>query len=474
LFSPTRFAIVLLIALGVVYFYGLTRTGALGPDEPRYAAIGREMARSGDWVTPRLWGKPWFEKPPLVYWMTALATKAGLGPEAAPRLPLAFLSYGFVLFFYFFTRREFGPAEALYATAVLGTSAGWIAYSYVAVTDVPMSVFTCAALLLCFDWIRGAGGSLARAAAVGALLGAGVLAKGLVPLVLFVPVLWPMRRRFAHLLVIGAACLIVAGPWYALCTARNGWPFLEEFFVRHHFERMTSDSLQHVRPFWFYLPVLLGAVFPWTPLYALLGRGLFRDPRLRATGLWLVFAFLFFSAAENKLPGYMVPLVPGLSLVLGLGLGWARKTRIPLFLSGLLLAATPAAASILPQALQVGLSRAPLGMVNLWWTGAFVLAAAVPLWLEFRGRRTDALFSVAAAACLAFLYIKVMALPATDRVRPFYAEQRDWLDGACLQDVGRDERYILQYYAHREFPTCKENRSGSKIMEVGSRLILLN
>ena len=58
--------------LVVLYFYGLTTTGLLGPDEPRYAAIGREMAISGDWVTPRLWGQPWFEKPALLYWMTAI------------------------------------------------------------------------------------------------------------------------------------------------------------------------------------------------------------------------------------------------------------------------------------------------------------------------------------------------------------------------------------------------------------------
>ncbi len=474
MFSPTRLAIVLLIALGIVYFYGLTRTGVLGPDEPRYAAIGIEMAHSGDWVTPRLWGKPWFEKPPLVYWATAIAWKAGFGLETAPRLPVALLSYAFVVFFYFFVRRDFGPTEALYATAVLGTSAGWIAYTYVAVTDVPMSVFTCAALLLCFEWLQGGEGSVVRAVIVGVLLGLGVLAKGLVPLVLFAPVVWPMRRRFWHLCVIGAACLLVAGPWYALCTIRNGWPFIDEFFIRHHFARVTSSSLQHVRPFWFYLPVLLGAVFPWTPLYALLGRGLFRDARLRATGVWLLFALLFFSVAKNKLPGYLVPLIPGLSLVLGLALGWARKTRIPLFLSAVFLALTPATVSILPQALAVGLSRAPLHALNIWGTAAFVLAAVVPLWLEFRGRRTEALASVAAVACAAFLYVKVQALPATDVVRPFFYKHANWLNGVCLQDVGRDERYILQYYAGREFPDCKKDEPASKIMEVGSQLILLD
>ncbi len=464
----------LLLVLAAVYFDGLTRTGMIGPDEPRYAAIGRAMAASGDWVTPRLWGSAWFEKPPMLYWMTAVATKAGLGPDLAPRLPLAVLGYGFLVAFYFLVRREFGPTEALYATGVLGTSVGWIAYSYVAVTDIPMSAFFCAALLLTFEWIGGGEGSPGRAIAVGALLGLAVLAKGLVPLVLFAPVVWPLRRRIGILAIIGTACILVAAPWYALCTFQNGTAFLIDFFWKHHFERFASDSLQHVRPFWFYGPVLLGAVLPWTPLMALIRPGLFRDPRLRFSGYWLLWALLFFSASKNKLPGYLIPLLPLASLVLGLALGWARKTRVPLFASAVLLAIAPVAAGILPDALDVGLSRAPLAHFDGRWIFAFLLAAAAPLWLEFRSRRTEALAAAALLASAAFLYVRIVALPATDRVRPFYAQHAHWLEGACLQDVGRDARYALQYYAGHEMPDCTTPGESPKIMQVGSRLILLD
>src|SRR5438046_4773933 len=90
-----------------LYFFHLTATGMLGPDEPRYAAVGREMARSGDWVTPRLWGEAWFEKPALLYWMTGAGFRLGLGDELAPRLPVALLSLLFLAFFPLFLRREF-------------------------------------------------------------------------------------------------------------------------------------------------------------------------------------------------------------------------------------------------------------------------------------------------------------------------------------------------------------------------------
>src|SRR5208282_1750183 len=94
--------------LFILYFFGLTRTGLLGPDEPRYAAIGRSMAQTGVWVTPRLWGMPWFEKPPLLYWTAALAFKAGLDPDLAPRLPVALISVAFLVYFFIALRREFG------------------------------------------------------------------------------------------------------------------------------------------------------------------------------------------------------------------------------------------------------------------------------------------------------------------------------------------------------------------------------
>src|ERR1700678_2920842 len=90
-----------------LYFFGRPAAGIVGPDEPRYASIGREMARSGDWITPRLWGLPWFEKPALLYWMTGVAFRIGLGPDIGPRLPVALMSVAFLAFYWWILRREF-------------------------------------------------------------------------------------------------------------------------------------------------------------------------------------------------------------------------------------------------------------------------------------------------------------------------------------------------------------------------------
>ena len=111
------------LPLLLLYLLHLGGVGFLGPDEPRYASVGREMARSGDWITPRLDGQPWFEKPPLTYWLTAAGHLAGLPDEWAARLPEALISTAFLVFFYFTLAREFTPRMALAATAILATSA---------------------------------------------------------------------------------------------------------------------------------------------------------------------------------------------------------------------------------------------------------------------------------------------------------------------------------------------------------------
>ena len=125
--------------LAILYFTGLSAAGMLGPDEPRYASIGREMARSGDWITPRLWGVAWFEKPALLYWMTGAAFRLGFNEDLAPRVPVALLSVLFLIFFQWILSREFGARAAWTATVVLGTSAAWLGYSFIGTTDLPMA-----------------------------------------------------------------------------------------------------------------------------------------------------------------------------------------------------------------------------------------------------------------------------------------------------------------------------------------------
>ncbi|MGH9581676.1 MAG: ArnT family glycosyltransferase, partial [Bryobacteraceae bacterium] len=260
-------------AIAALYLYDLNGVGLLGPDEPRYAAIGRAMAQSGRFITPELWGKPWFEKPPLLYWMTAAGTAAGLGPELAARLPVALLSLACLVISYFLLRREFGSRAAAVSTALLATSAGWLAYSNLCLTDLPMAACFSLAVFAALPLLRAQSGASRNAwhfAAIGALLGLAALAKGLVPVALAVPFVWFLRRFWRQWWVAVSAFLVIALPWFVAVYLANGNVFLKQFFWKQHIERLYSPVLRHVQPWYFYFLVLLLALFPWTPLAGLL------------------------------------------------------------------------------------------------------------------------------------------------------------------------------------------------------------
>jgi 4-amino-4-deoxy-L-arabinose transferase-like glycosyltransferase len=454
----------LLISSGVglffLYFFGLTRTGLLGPDEPRYAAIGRAMAATGDWVTPRLWGAPWFEKPALLYWMTAAGFKAGLGADWAPRLPVALISVAFLIYFFIALRHEFGDRAAWYSTTILATSAGWLAYSHVAVTDLPMSATFAAAMLAILHGIFTGASSLRRSLAAGVLLGLAVLAKGLVPLVLFIPVLWFLRHRIRDLAVIFGAAALVAAPWYLLVTLRNGAPFLEEFFWKHHFGRFLSGALQHQRPIWFYVPVLLAGLFPWTPLLVLLfSARLFKDRRAQFLLAWCAWGFLFFSVSRNKLPGYLLPLLPPVAALLGIAAAEARarspKLMALLAASAALLCLVPPLENALPQALLTGLSHTPLQLATLWIVPGLLIGLGCA-YFEKSGHRDVAVAVAAGFTVVAIATIVWRVYPELDRQ---VSGRALWLGPSqsitCLPPTNRSQRYSIDYYSDRDLPDCK-------------------
>ncbi len=453
-----RWAIALVCggALFFLYFFGLTRTGLLGPDEPRYAAIGRAMAQTGDWITPRLWGKPWFEKPPLLYWMTSVGFKAGLDQDLAPRLPVALASVAFLIYFFVALRREFGEHGAFYAAAILATSAGWLAFSHVSVTDVPMSAAFAAAMLIV---MRGSLTDARDSVAAGVLLGLAVLAKGLVPIALFVPAIWFLRHRLRDLLVVFATAAVIAAPWYVAVTWRNGTPFLEEFFWKHHFARYVSGALLHERPFWFYLPVALAGLFPWTPFVLLLfSKRLYIDPRVRFLAAWFAWGFLFFSFSRNKLPGYLLPLLPPVAALLGLAIAKVpeRTAKMAALVSACaaLLWFIPTIQDLLPQALLSGFSRAPIHLSLAWIFPALSVTLSCAI-LERTQHRIQAMALIALVITLSIVRLVWQTYPILDqKVSP----RRFWLTHAgsitCSSEEDRSWHYGLNYYAGRDLPDC--------------------
>jgi 4-amino-4-deoxy-L-arabinose transferase-like glycosyltransferase len=459
-----------LLALGVYFllFDGMSRRGLVGPDEPRYAEVAREMAVSGDWVTPRLGGEPWFEKPALLYWMGAAAQGLGIEDDRATRLPVALLSVAFLAFFYRRLKREFDSETAEFSTLMLATMAGWVAFSQVGGFDLPLSASLSASLVLLLPWIQESSAASRRLLpAFGALLGVSVLAKGLVGPALatlaLLPTLWqrglrPVAADLFHPRATGPF-LAVTLPWYVFCYLRNGSGFLEEFFLIHHWDRLSDPAIQHVQPIWFYVPVLLVALLPWTPLLAVPPTAAMRkDPRVHFLAAWAIGTFVFFSLPVNKLPGYLLPMLPPVALLCGLGVAARKSSRLGLTISAALLGLMPVAASLLPAALADGLTDAwPPETLSPVWLALTALAAVAVAVLSWLGRRRAAVAVLAACAALSFILLKWQTFPAISEragARPLWRQIEPQLDKTCLGDVRRHVADGLRYYSHRRLPDC--------------------
>jgi len=336
--------VVVLAAVCGAYLYGLGSAPLLGPDEPRYAQVAREMYARGDWVTPTLAGRNWFEKPALLYWLMVAAYRALGVTELAARLGSALAGLSTVLFVGWTARRaEFESGEGLRGfgitvAAVAGSTLGLLVFAHAASFDTILTatVSGCLACLYSSEVTRDVRGSSRRSSLVGFYLfvGASLLAKGLVGLVLpggVALVYFLLRRRLSGIFRMGLLwgvplALLVAATWYAPVLIKHGQDFVEQFFVQHHFARFVSNRYHHPQPFYFYLPITLMLALPWTAFLVggVWGAGSV-NPRaedaaskLRVLALaWLVVPVIFFSASGSKLPGYVLPAIPGAAILAG-------------------------------------------------------------------------------------------------------------------------------------------------------------
>ena len=449
------------VAISLLYLYHLDGVGLLGPDEPRYAAIGRAMFQEGDLVTPRLWGSPWFEKPPLLYWMVAAGTATGLNPDLASRVPVALLSLAFLAISFWLLRHEFDTEVAALSTALLATSAGWMAYSGLCLTDLPMAVFFSLAVLLALPLVRGEPHTTLlewRFILIGACLGLATLAKGLVPLALCVPFLWFLRRFWRRWWVALFSCAVVAGPWYVAVYAANGNRFIEDFFWKHHVQRLYSASLQHVQPWYYYFPVLLGGLFPWTPLIGLLAfpRASW-DDRKRFLASVFCFGFLLFSISLNKLPGYLLPLFPVMFVLLASQFAskdTARNHQLWLLPCALLISLIPMLTQLLPEWLSGGrLSSLPITSftpVDLFYV---IVSAAI----VFVAPRSWTVLLLILCISWGGIHLKHIAYPVLDQkvsVRGLWRDIKGLPGAICDAGLDREWQYGLAFYRGSPVPHC--------------------
>ena len=339
--------LVVLALVGICAPLGLRPLG--NPDEGRYTEIPREMAESGDFVTPRLNGLKYFEKPPLLYWLSAVTFKTfGLNHFTARLWNGLFAVLGLVLA-YAAGRDLYGRAAGIAAATVLGTCLLYYAISQIVILDMAVSVTISGALFAFICGIRREPGAPRRWCflACYAFMALAVLSKGLIGVALpgAVMFLWTLllnrwRSLFPLHLVLGSLLfLAIALPWHVL-VARANAEFFDFYFIHEHFERFTSKAHKRFEPWWFLIPCLLVGLFPWLFFSiqavhdAIKGGWKERGKHAEAWFLliWIVFIMAFFSKSQSKLIPYVLPVFPAVAVLFGryFASAWKDNTYRPL------------------------------------------------------------------------------------------------------------------------------------------------
>jgi 4-amino-4-deoxy-L-arabinose transferase-like glycosyltransferase len=487
---------------GFLFFFGLSYFGLLGADEPRYAQVAQEMFARHNWITPTLGGQAWLEKPVLYYWQTILAYKAFGVSDWAARLSSAVDASLMVVAVYFFLRRPRPTVQSevvqfsgfpLDGALMTASASGVIGFAHAASMDMPLAAMFTIAMLAWYAWYESAGKSYLALFYV--FMGLATLAKGPVApflaaaiVVIFAAARNDYRLMLRTLWIPGVVLFCgVALPWYIAVQLRNP-EFFRVFILEHNLARFGKDVYHHTEPFWYYLPVALLGLMPWTMFAAVaLVEGIqawLREVRSRkGTGklisgdplpvflvIWLAVPIAFFSFSSSKLPGYVLPAIPAGTLLLAefvqrhvtksaadRGDEKARPHLLLIVLHSLV-AALPVVAALMMQyiVLQHTLPWGRAAAISLGFAAVLAVGIVITLRGQFglRVLRFVSLVPVVLAVA-AVLRLGAPALDATLSARPL-AQEINRVDNRSLPlailRLPRETEYGLQFYRNQSIP----------------------
>ncbi|MDN5863863.1 MAG: glycosyltransferase family 39 protein [Gammaproteobacteria bacterium] len=410
-----------LITFAVIWFGGLGYRPLFATDEGRYAEIPREMMAAGDWVTPRLNGLRYFEKPPLQYWMTAASYAVFGVHDWVARLWTAVAGFLTVLLAGFTAFRLYGRKAGWMTAAVLGGSFYFVFLSHFSTLDAVL----CGAMslnlfgfLLAQRATRGSRAELGWMLASWAGAALAVLDKGLIGILLpgAVIALYMILKRDTGLLrrlrILPGLTLFLAMvlPWFIAVSIQNP-DFPWQFFMVQQFLRFLTPAQHRPGPGWYFIPLLVLSVLPWlaaagrgllSPLRGLLRREAFNPEVL--IWLWIVVIFAFFSVSHSKLPSYILPIIPAFAVLIGQRL--SRLERLPWSAGAISLATGIVLLALAVMAPEWGLGRSidarlPHSFLVSAIVAASLLVVATVMAVIARRRALPAVVLIAAAWLIA-------------------------------------------------------------------------
>ncbi len=360
------------------------------PVESNYALTAKEMVSSGDWISPRIYGQYWFDKPVMIYWLIAVSYKIfGVG-EFAARFPAAVFSAASVAFAYWFAHKIFASQRAaLFGATALATSLEFWILARMIITDAVLFFFTSVSLAVFYLGLQGLGKIwyvLAYAAAGLAVLTKGPVGLVLPGLIIFFYIIatrqWHLIKRL--FLIPGLTVfLIVAAPWYFLMYQVHGKDFIDTFLGLHNYLRATVSEHPQDNVFYYYLVLFPVSLLPWTGVFLASLAKVWRKAHLPHWAYlmsWLAVIIVFYTLMATKYPTYVFPAAFPASLLIGYFLDDMRNVdgrKIWLWLS------VPTV--VMLGIIGIGVKVLPSGGGWLPVAFAALIAGALILWLQIIG-----------------------------------------------------------------------------------------
>jgi 4-amino-4-deoxy-L-arabinose transferase-like glycosyltransferase len=420
------------LAVLLSFFFALGRSPLFDVDEGAFSQATMEMFQRGDFLSTYLNGAPRYDKPILVYWLQAASVMLFGVNEFAFRLPSAICASLWVLLTFWFARRRFGANTALLAAAIMATSLGVYVIGRAATADALLNMLIAASMFAA--WLYLETGKRAWSYATFASIGLGFLAKG--PVAILIPlavtfVFCFLRRdlktwaravfNWRGLLLFAAIAL----PWYVFILQRDGWAFVQGFFLKHNLSRFGGPLQGHAGSLVYYLPVLVIGTLPFTTFLVRTvqrARTAWRDDLQCYLWLWFGFVFVFFSLSGTKLPHYLLYGMTGLFILMAI-YGPEAKLRfwalLPPLLFYLFLLALPfLAARVLPWVNDAYYREALADVEQYFGPGYYAYGAAAALLTVYfmLERRFDLPRQLVISGIVAVVGLSAFVVPVGARV----------------------------------------------------------
>ncbi|MCP4627270.1 MAG: glycosyltransferase family 39 protein [bacterium] len=486
--KETVFIFTLVAVCLILFFFNLGNRALWDIDEGKHAATSKDMVLSGDWVTPKYNGEKFYDKPPLHNWFVAISFLIFGFNEFAARLPAALLGMGCVFITYLLGRRIFGPTAAFLSSLVLASSVEFFVLSRTVVHDISLAFFITLALTLFYLGYENEKHRKPYFLVGYAAMGLSVLAKGPVGILLPAAIIGlflilKKQLRFLREMQVGWGMLVVlavAAPWYILISIKDP-DYLSYFFLKQNFGNFFSADVRHPEPIYYYIPVLMGGMFPWSIFLPL---ALFRAIRARKSAnndgmlfalLWVAVIFIFFSLASSKLGTYLLPLFPAAALLVGHFLNDILINPSGDLDKGLIYSYLPLVI-ILPMALIYIILFPPANLmaetgIELKWVylpaGGFIACCFISMGLAIRKKYRAFIGSMVGTVMTILLFSLIFLVPSIEPYRSskYLAQKIDKLMDPALNLVFYlKARETFLFYTHRKATELESLAQLSKYM----------